>query len=58
MYREDEALIKVEPYKQVLRGAMGDESQLMNATMGIRESLLKRLTCAIIILDGLERTNT
>jgi hypothetical protein len=51
-------LIKVEPYKQVLRGAMGDESQLMNATLGIRDSLLKRLTCAIIILDGLERTNT
>lgn len=51
VHRAEEALIKVEPYVEALGGAMRDESRLVNATMQNRDSLLKRLRCAVAILD-------
>jgi hypothetical protein len=44
-------LIKVEPYIEALGGAMRDESRLTNSTLTNRDSLLKRLRCAVAILD-------
>ena len=52
VHRAEEALIKVEPYTEALAGAMRDESRLLNANMTNRESLLKRLRCAVVMLDG------
>ena len=51
VHRAEEALIKVEPSFEVLGGAMRDESRLINATMENKESLLKRLRCAVAMLD-------
>jgi hypothetical protein len=51
VHRAEEALIKVEPYPDALEGAMRDESRLMNANMANRDTLLKRLNCAIAVLD-------
>ena len=51
VHRAEEALIKVEPYVEALGDAMRDESRLMNATMKNRDSLLKRLRCAVAVLD-------
>ncbi|MDP8900637.1 MAG: hypothetical protein M3N33_05715 [Actinomycetota bacterium] len=51
VHRAEEALIKVEPHTEVLAGAMRDESRLANATMQNRDSLLKRLRCAVDVLD-------
>lgn len=51
VHRAEEALIKVEPYPDALEGAMRDESRLANATMANRDTLLKRLACAVAMLD-------
>ena len=51
VHRAEEALIKVEPHAEALAGAMRDESRLTNATMQNRDSLLKRLRCAVATLD-------
>jgi len=51
VHRAEEALIKVEPYIEALGGAMRDESRLANATMKNRDTLLKRLRCAVAMLD-------
>lgn len=52
VHRAEEALVKVEPDLEALGGAMRDESRLLNATMENRESLLKRLRCAVAMLDA------
>jgi len=44
-------LIKVEPYIEALGGARRDESRLTNSILTNRDSLLKRLRCAVAILD-------
>jgi hypothetical protein len=51
VHRAEEALIKVEPYPDALEGAMRDTSRLRNANMANKETLLKRLNCAIVALD-------
>ncbi|MCQ9982364.1 hypothetical protein, partial [Staphylococcus aureus] len=51
VHRAEEALVKVEPYTEALAGAMRDESRLLNANMANRESLLRRLRCAVVMLD-------
>jgi len=51
VHRAEEALVRVEPHIEALTGATRDESRLVNATMENRESLLKRLRCAVAMLD-------
>jgi hypothetical protein len=56
VHRAEEALIKVEPYPEVLEGAMRDESRLANSTIANKEALLKRLRCAVTMLDDTAET--
>src|SRR5215208_2280686 len=52
IHRAEEALLKVQPYPDVLEESMRDESRLRNSTMANKDLLLKRLQCAADILDG------
>lgn len=54
VHRAEEALIKVEPCTEAIAGAMRDESRLKDSTMTNKELLLKRLRCAVAILDDSE----
>lgn len=47
VHRAEEALIKVEPYSEVLEGAMRDQSRLRNANMENKEPLDKHLKSAV-----------
>lgn len=51
VHRAEEALIKVEPYPEVLEGAMRDQSRLENAHMENKEPLLAHLKSAISSLE-------
>lgn len=51
VHRAEESLIKVEPCLEALEGAMRDESRLVNSTLENKDSLLKRLRCAVAMLD-------
>lgn len=54
VHRAEEALMKVEPCTETLAWAMHDESSLMGSNMTNKDSLLKRLRCAVAILDDSE----
>ena len=56
VHRAEEAMIKVEPYPEALEGAMLDGLRLTNATMANKDTLLKRLNCAIAVLDDSAET--
>ncbi len=56
VHRAEESLIKVVPYPEALEGAMSDGLRLANATMVNKETLLKRLNCAIAVLDDSAET--
>ena len=51
VHRAEEALIKVEPYPEVLEGAMRDQSRLENAHMENKEPLFAHLKSAISNLE-------
>jgi hypothetical protein len=51
VHRAEEALIKVEPHAEALAGAMRDESRLLHSNIHNKDMLLKRLRCAVAILD-------
>ncbi len=51
VHRAEESLIKVEPCLEALEGAMRDESRLVNSTLENKDSLLRRLRCAVTMLD-------
>jgi hypothetical protein len=51
VHRAEEALIKVEPYPEVLEGAMRDQSRLENAHMENKEPLLAHLQSAMSSLE-------
>lgn len=53
-HRAEEALIKIEPYTEAIAGAMRDESRLRHSTMMNKDLLLKRLRCAVAVLDDSE----
>ena len=53
-HRAEEALIKIEPCTDAIAGAMRDESRLRNSTMMNKDLLLKRLRCAVAVLDDSE----
>lgn len=50
-HRAEEALIKVKPYTSALAGAMHDESRLIHSNIRDKDLLLKRLRCAVAMLD-------
>ena len=54
VHRAEEALIKVKPYTSALAGAMHDESRLIHSNIRDRDLLLKRLRCAVAMLDDSE----
>lgn len=56
VHRAEEALIKVEPYPEALEGAMRDESRLAHSTIANKNVLLKRLRCAVTMLDDSVKT--
>jgi hypothetical protein len=51
VHRAEEALIQVEPRTDALAGAMRDEMRLMDSTMKNKDLLLRRLKCAVAMLD-------
>lgn len=53
-HRAEEGLIKIEPCTEAIAGAMRDESRLRHSTMMNRDLLLKRLRCAVAVLDDSE----
>lgn len=54
VHRAEEALIKVEPHLEALEGAMRDSSRIATSNLDNRDSLLKRLRCAVAVLDDPE----
>jgi hypothetical protein len=54
VHRAEEALIMVEPQANALAGAMHDESRLMDSHIRNKDLWLKRLRCAVGLLDDSE----